>query len=145
MRNSKENPLRLPSGLYYNESMMRFMSANEIGLAWAAGFFDGEGCTSTRVGGNGKTYLRVSIGQKDRRALDRFAVTVGGCKVYGPSVRGIHQIMLGDSDARRVLNLLWPYMSEAKKEQAESKGYFNVEELHDDFDSLTAFEVAQLA
>ena len=51
-------------------------------LAWAAGFFDGEGCFSFSEAGH---YICVSIGQTDREPLDRFRIAVGGLgKVLGP-------------------------------------------------------------
>jgi len=55
---------------------------NREELAWAAGFFDGEGCFSyTEKAG----YATVTIGQVDRRVLDRFQEAVGGVgKIYGP-------------------------------------------------------------
>jgi hypothetical protein len=50
-------------------------------LAWAAGFFDGEGCFSytERAG-----YGVATIGQTDMRALERFRCAVGVGKIYGP-------------------------------------------------------------
>ena len=59
--------------------------------AWAAGFFDGEGCVSSTVSRNGKGYryaqINVSIGQVHREVLDRFCVAVGMGKVYGPYLK----------------------------------------------------------
>jgi hypothetical protein len=44
-------------------------------LAWAAGFFDGEGCFCYSEAGR---YICISIGQTDRELLDRFRGAVGG-------------------------------------------------------------------
>lgn len=50
-------------------------------LSWAAGFFDGEGCFSYS---EAAIYSCVSIGQSDRKPLDRFKQAVGVGKVNGP-------------------------------------------------------------
>lgn len=52
-------------------------------LAWAAGFFDGEGNTSLSNRGQ----LTLQIGQSgDTELLDRFRITVGEGVVRGPYV-----------------------------------------------------------
>lgn len=61
-------------------------------LAWAAGFFDGEGYAKfgsdkRNVHQGGRlvyTTLRIDVRQTDRRVLDRFRAIVGVGKVYGP-------------------------------------------------------------
>ena len=50
-------------------------------LAWAAGFFDGEGCFCFSEAGQ---YVCVSITQTEREPLDRFERAVGLGKVNGP-------------------------------------------------------------
>jgi hypothetical protein len=50
-------------------------------LAWAAGFFDGEGCFSFSPAGR---YVCVSVGQTEREPLDRFKRAVGFGNVLGP-------------------------------------------------------------
>jgi hypothetical protein len=50
-------------------------------LAWAAGFFDGEGCFSYSEAGQ---YVCISITQSERHPLDRFCEAVGTGKVHGP-------------------------------------------------------------
>lgn len=55
---------------------------NREELAWAAGFFDGEGCFSYTAKAG---FATVTIGQVDRRVLDRFQEAIGGVgKIYGP-------------------------------------------------------------
>ena len=59
-------------------------------LAWAAGFFEGEGCFSSafqpkRSGDGGKlAYAVTSLRQKDRDLLERFRDIVGFGGIYGP-------------------------------------------------------------
>jgi hypothetical protein len=50
-------------------------------LAWAAGFFDGEGCFSYTESGK---FACVRITQTEKQPLDRFARVVCVGKVYGP-------------------------------------------------------------
>jgi LAGLIDADG-like domain len=92
-------------------------------LAWAAGFFDGEGCIST----SNKKYLRISIPQADPRPLLRFQAAVGVGKIRGPlrppsfkpSYKSLWRYhVYRASDIEFVLEQLWPYLSEPKKKQA---------------------------
>ena len=56
------------------------MEAEDI--AWAAGFFEGEGHVNVQLRGN-KSYLAITIAQVDRRPLDKFMELFGG-RVNGP-------------------------------------------------------------
>src|SRR5436309_3043440 len=58
-------------------------SWNREDLAWAAGFFDGEGCFCYSQSGK---YGCVSIGQSELEPLARFRQAVGLGKIYGPYV-----------------------------------------------------------
>ena len=95
-------------------------------LAWAAGFFDGEGCFSTtcptyivRDGSRiNRRYLRLSVDQKYPELLEKFREIVGQGKVYH------YQKAAGGSGfkfqasgrfAFRVACALWPYIGEQKK------------------------------
>lgn len=101
------------------------MDTHEI--AWAAGFYDGEGSTTTESR-EGKWFsVRVSIFQVDRRALDRFKAAVGEGTIRGPYNRGLgkktkwkpyYQYAAAGPAAKRVIEKLWPYLGEVKKEQA---------------------------
>jgi hypothetical protein len=94
------------------------LNSPEIEIAWAAGFYDGEGCSTLSKKGK-NSHVRCAISQKDRRVLDRFRNTVGFGKIY-PS-KGTcpwRWQTTSELDSRRVLELLWPYLGELKKEQA---------------------------
>ena len=96
----------------------------KIQLAWAAGFFDGEGCTYLCSGGARKRKtLRLCVWQKDPRPLRRFNRVVGYGTVYGPyaSQGDMYEWVVQCDRAERVLALLWPYLSQPKKEQAMAK------------------------
>ena len=99
----------------------------ETEIAWAAGFFDGEGCiTHGRRHADGSVPLRLALNQVDRRPLDRFAQILGG-SVKGPyTLKGKNvtknaspYYALEYHNAEEVLILLWPYLSDPKREQAE--------------------------
>jgi len=94
-------------------------------LAWAAGFYCGEGSVSP-VRQRGKVSgVRVTIGQKNREVLDRFqeAVAVGRVNgPYGPYGGGNGCAMFfyqahGRDVTRKIRDLLWPWLSMEKREQ----------------------------
>lgn len=101
-------------------------------LAWAAGFFDGEGTITRQVRRNRsgervkRTDLRVSIMQCDPRPLERFAAAVGVGKVFGPyerkrgrQERPFWYWQTNGAAAEGVLDLLWPWLCGPKHEQAD--------------------------
>ena len=91
-----------------------------VELAWAAGFFDGEGCT-TRTGRPGLSMRpRVTISQIERGNLERFQQAVGG---WGAITRHGGRNMLcwqtkNNRETWLVLAALWPFLSEPKRLQA---------------------------
>jgi hypothetical protein len=91
----------------------------DIELAWAAGFFEGDGSACVRHQ-RGGTYARASAGQMDRRVLDRFQRIVGIGKVYGPYKDGRYfDYRAENGNAHRLLALLLPFFGPVKREQAE--------------------------
>ena len=99
-----------------------------IELAWAAGFYDGEGSTGVerrrQAPGRGQPYvgLVVEVTQVDERPLRRFAAAVGVGRINLRPRRGNRQPQwrwrAAGGAARRALRALWPYLSEPKREQA---------------------------
>ena len=87
-------------------------------LAWAAGFFDGEGCVSVKGGCS----LLVAVNQLSRAPLDRMADILGG-KVYGPydmphdRPRFLWAISSGPM-AKEALGLIYPFLT-FKRPQVE--------------------------
>jgi hypothetical protein len=94
--------------------------ASETDLAWAAGFFDGEGSTSVLKAQRDKySYIRMSVNQKKPECLERFHSIVGFGKIYRANKRDIYSWdCYKQSDVPQVLEMLWPYLSNVKKEQA---------------------------
>lgn len=89
-------------------------------IAWAAGFFDGEGTTSILKAQRDKySYIRMGVSQKLHECLDRFYSIVQKGKIYSSNTRDIRSWnCYKHEDVIEVLNLLWPYLSEIKKQQA---------------------------
>jgi hypothetical protein len=91
-------------------------------LAWAAGFFDGEG--STCLGGG--TYILLTLPQNHLEPLHRFREAIGyDAPIYGPYTysdgrRGGYELRVaGLARVNAALDLLWPWLGTVKREQAE--------------------------
>ena len=97
-------------------------------LAWAAGFFDGEGSTNGLMGGSRRhTGVRIRVVQAGWAGvplLERFQRAVGTGKIYAIRLRTEHHqatwaYELGRRhDVISVLGLLWPWLGLAKRYQA---------------------------
>jgi len=86
--------------------------------AWAAGFIDGEGYTGARKTKHGTYQLSIQVHQKGREPLDRLQATFGGA-VYTTGRLGIYKWSVQKKElVYDVLNALWPYLTEVKKQQA---------------------------
>ncbi len=90
--------------------------ASPTEIAWAAGFFDGEGSTCVNRQRGGRKYLHLQLGQKDPRALVRFLAAVEDGKLY--ETKTFHKYAAFGEKALAALERLWPYLGDAKKEQA---------------------------
>lgn len=89
--------------------------------AWAAGFFDGEGCIyldkKRQHNSDGVAYqLAISITQKSRRPLARMHEMFGGL-LRKDEKRGMYHWRLTGPSASNALALMLPHMS-LKDEQA---------------------------
>lgn len=111
----------------------------DIELAWAAGFFDGEGSST----GRHETAPRftIAVSQKDRRPLERFVAALGvGARIYEGR---LFSVVLGGAKGIEAMRRLWPYLSEPKREQARavladvmarrSRRYPKLNKAYDDF------------
>lgn len=98
---------------------------NREELAWAAGFFDGEGTTYVSRS-HGDSYLSVIVSQNDRDILERFQHTVNNLGyVYGPY--GPYKNSKSQPTYRwqtkkfehvqATIAMLWEFLSSAKKQQ----------------------------
>ena len=96
-------------------------------LAWAAGFFDGEGTISFKPNGKGnKGRPDIQIAQSEVYPLERFKLAVGVGKVYGPYGPYTTQskpYWLYDAglpaNVQLVIERMWKYLSPTKRGQIE--------------------------
>lgn len=101
---------------------------HDIELAWAAGFWDGEGCvTFTTNGVSGKIYPQINISQADPEVLERFKRAVGGIgNIHGPyptkyaAWSDMFYYRVGNkSEVEAIVNLLRPLVCSIKREQMD--------------------------
>jgi hypothetical protein len=92
-------------------------------LAWAAGFFDGEGYAGVNKRSHGK-YLRsvITVAQNNLPVLQRFQAAVGGLgniNVTGPNGNGTQWQWRasGTHQLQAVAAMLWHWLSEPKRQQ----------------------------
>jgi hypothetical protein len=107
----------------------------ELEMAWAAGFFDGEGSIHLhKYPNNSHDHIMISIKQTAIEPLERFQTAVGCGKIYGPKnpVVGVGRrsgiVVVGikpfwryseQKHNRDILVKLWPYLSRPKKLQTQ--------------------------
>lgn len=89
-------------------------------LAWAAGFYDGEGCTSICIT-RGKPRGRVNVNQNETITLERFQRAVLGLgRINGPY--GDHHMYGWGAgkweEMQATIAMLWAFLSETKRKQA---------------------------
>lgn len=101
---------------------------NREDLAWAAGFFDGEGSTGcnwqkNHPNGNRYRYLRMQVDQVEPTTLQRLQSILGG-KLTGPySPRNInhsphwHWVITSFEEVQFTVCRLWPWLSKPKRNQ----------------------------
>jgi len=93
-------------------------------LAWVAGLFDGEGCTSLEAH---HKWIRATVSQNHPGVLRRFQKAIGGGgSLKGPYIRKnsskpYWSFAFGHYKSLEVLKLLWPYLSANKAIQALTK------------------------
>lgn len=92
----------------------------EFELAWAAGFFDGEGSSGYY---HQNQRISACVVQKDRRPLDRFLAAVGFGKIYMPGANPNHCYrwqVTSTRGVKQLYDILKPFLSTPKIEQFES-------------------------
>ena len=93
-------------------------------LAWAAGFFDGEGWSGCYTNPGGSTYLMLAVTQNEEATLHRFAESVyGRGRIRGPikSYRGPNHHFKFEAtrfeDVQAIMASMWKYLSAPKRAQ----------------------------
>lgn len=101
--------------------------ARQLELAWAAGFFDGEGSTYLNIRKDRKvSHVKMGVAQVEPEPLRKFFGIVGRGGISGPytekessrNAKPIYKWNCSGFPAKEVLAMLWPYLSEVKKQQA---------------------------
>lgn len=92
-----------------------FTNSADVETAWAAGFYEGEGCivAVTRTGA-----LMFSIAQVNREPLERFAAWAQCGIVRSTKDGSIHIYRLHGADAQRVVMDMWNHLSKRRQDQA---------------------------
>lgn len=103
----------------------------ETDRAWAAGFWDGEGCVSLTYRSYGYSTnpiprIVVQVAQVDRRVLDKFQKIMGYGNILGPykpKTKNSNPYYVwrveGNTHLQEIFDILGPYLSEAKTEQMQ--------------------------
>lgn len=101
------------------------MHINREDLAWAAGFFDGEGSTLLTKN-HGKYYARLSVTQCHQEVLQKFQRIVNLGQIAGPHVMKQSQrkdmyywYVCGFEQTQAVIAFLWEWLGTEKREQAK--------------------------
>lgn len=90
-------------------------------IAWAAGLFEGEGCSSIYGGWKGRRYPALCLGSTDEDVLRRFARIVKGGNVTGPYRYGKNVKPMWSwraaarADVQRIGRLLRPYLGARRR------------------------------
>lgn len=102
-------------------------SIDLLELAWAAGFYDGEGSTITQVESRDRRVtLQICVSQCDVGPLERFQRALGGIgAIYGPTPRPkpqwrpLYQFRINRFEhSQAAIAMLWRFLCEPKREQA---------------------------
>ena len=103
---------------------------NREELAWAAGFFDGEGCVCCGTRQGKYKCIRLMVGQIDTRALWRMCTALGSIgtiregKRRKPSPLQKHIVWYywvdGFEGVQAVVAMLWPWLGPVKRQQASN-------------------------
>lgn len=95
------------------------MESADFKYSWCAGFFDGEGTTTTTKAMRDKyNYIKMTITQKDKEVLERFERIVGKGKTYFCKSKNVYSWnCYKKEDVVEVIKLLWEYLGTQKREQ----------------------------
>jgi hypothetical protein len=93
-------------------------------LAWAAGFFEGEGCiTLSHTSGKQRPQLVLMVSQVDPWPMERFVEAVGiGTAQYveprwAPRQQNVYRYRIVSFEkCQAVIAMLWPWLSPRRKE-----------------------------
>lgn len=101
------------------------IEVNRENLAWAAGFFDGEGTVGCRKGPK-KVQLQLKVGQADPETLEKFLDAIGFGKIYGPYTHDKrpnrkpmwNYTVTKHEHVQAAIAMMWPFLGTIKREDA---------------------------
>jgi hypothetical protein len=105
------------------------MEVNREELAWAGGFFEGEGNFHFDISNKDSRSprVRLSLSQVNKEPLDRFVRALGFGSVSGPYVRKdrnhqpYYTVVLRRWElVQAAVAMLWPWLSRKRKDQAKT-------------------------
>jgi len=98
---------------------------NREELAWAAGFYDGEGSVGNYASRGYKGRIVLAVAQTEKGPLYRFRNALGFGKIYGPSKKRSDRhkpswvYQAGSFEkVQAVIAMLWPFLCDTKRQQA---------------------------
>ena len=102
---------------------------DELQVAWAAGFFEGEGCIS-----NVRKSQSISLNNTDKDVIERFISIVkygnliGPYKSNGTKHKHTHKpywmwAVAKKSEVKRILEMFLPYLGKRRRQRAEQALY----------------------
>lgn len=103
-----------------------YMGVKDVDLAWAAGFFDGEGHCRGKFSKTVGLRAELQVGQKLIDCLERLKSIFGVGTIGGPYHKEnpvYFWYVTKSSQVDEVLTKLWPYLSSPKRIQAEKAGF----------------------
>ena len=103
---------------------------DEVQVAWAAGFFEGEGCIKTQKA----NYQAICINNTDKDVIERFVSIVnygnlnGPYKSNGRKHKPTHKPYWSweiskKSEVKRILEMFLPYLGKRRSQRAEQALY----------------------
>jgi len=94
-------------------------------LAWAAGFFDGEGSVGLYKHNKARyKYLRLSVGQTDKEVISRFNRSIDNLgtinkRKHIPNRKPFWVVSVsGFENTQAIITMLWSWLSRPKRRQA---------------------------
>lgn len=92
------------------------MTSNDL-RAYAAGFFEGDGCAYIGTCSEGYAKHEIRIAQKDRGILDWLRQQLEIGRVNGPYSGGMHQLVFSPRPARQFARWVLPYVRMERKRE----------------------------
>lgn len=91
---------------------------SDVDAAWAAGFYEGEGCASINRP-RGVPHLRITITQVNREPLERLLALFGGCITRKSKEQECWLWQASGRRAELFAETIWRWLSDRRRAQIE--------------------------